>query len=77
MAGKRGTEKEEIMEDLPKKSMDSEIVSSGATKQPGKRGSLPWGSLPSLGEQSLECRPRFALALWEIPTQQGQLSHSL
>lgn len=36
MAGKRGTEKEEIMEDLPKKSMDSEIVSAGATKQPGE-----------------------------------------
>lgn len=79
MAGKRDTEKEKMMEDLPRKSMDSETVSAGATKQPGKRGFLPWGFLPSLGEQSqlLECRPRPELALWEIQTHQGQFGHNL
>lgn len=67
MAGNRDTEK--IMEDVPRKSMDSGIVSAGATKQPGKRGFLPWAFLPSLGEQSqlLECRPRSELALWDTP----------
>lgn len=60
MAGERDTGKKKIMEDLLRKFMDSGIVSAGATKQPGKLGFLPWGFLPSLGEQSqlLECRPQ-------------------
>lgn len=47
MAGKRDTEREKIMEDLPRKSMGSGIVSAGATKQPGKQGFLPWEFLES------------------------------